>query len=520
MLRLLSGKKRLLAAALLTTVVIILGQSRNNSNRHWSIRAQTNSTDWVQLQRDPQRTGYSPSTVKTSSNYSVKWRWHPADRWTPISEMAQPVVAGDRVYISDFSGIVYSLSATTGTEQWKYTINENIYGGLALIDGKVIAGTQEGSIYALSQANGSLLWKLSTKGGVVTSPLISDNSIIVTNKAGEIVKISTNGSMLWKTTLPAPIMMSPAANTNGTVFVGAENLKAYALDSLSGSILWEKQLIGDSFRFTWPVVAQNQGIVFFRSEPKLGFHTMLNNPSQTLENGRCINFNFGECHPNNTNTNCSTLTCGGFTTTQATAAQYLAEQEQIRVYLQNRPNEQTFFALDMETGNTRYIPPILYTGGGGGWPTPPVINTSQNIAYVIYRSYYSMFDSSTTVRPYVDIAKMDIATGTITPFPCKGIGNDSCKLAWEDFHLVGDEETHLSATANAILVGSWMSLGGISLSDGSSFFSVQAGNTARTPTLIDSNWAGGTYAGGYSNPIPAVSGNRIFYRTGLLGMIE
>lgn len=496
---------------------------KNNKPTPLEVSAQTQSTDWPQLQHDQQRTGFAANaTVRTSGSYSVKWVWHPTDSWTPISDMSQPVVAFGKVFISDFKGAVYALDKSTGAEIWKYQTGGDIYAGTGISGNNIVVGSQDGKLYAIDQQTGALSWSHQSSGGIATSPLILNDGIVISNKAGEVQKISPTGSLVWSTNLGTPVLMSPAANNQGTVFVGAENLKAYALNGSNGNIIWERQLNGDSFRYGWPVVAESQNVVFFRTEPQLGFHTMLNKPSQMLENGRCGNFNFGECHPNNTNASCSTLTCDGFSSVTVTAQQYADEQTRIRNYLTANPNEQTFFALDTSTGQTKYVAPILYTGGSGTWPSPPVIDTTRNRAYVIYRSYYSMFDSSSTVRPYVDVAIMDLATGNISPFNCVGIGGDSCKINYEDFHLVGDEETRLSATGNSLLIGSWTSLGGIDLQSEASFFAVNTTSniSGASPILTSPSWPTGTYAGGYANPIPAISGSQIFYRTGLLGLVE
>ncbi len=488
-----------------------------------TVEAQTPNTDWPQLQHDPQRTGYSNQSIRNSGSFQIKWTWHPPDRYTEISDMAQPVISSGTVIINDATGIVYALDENTGTEKWHFATGAPIYASAAIYNNTVYVGSQNGKIYALKLSDGTSSWNnpYQTNGGIVSSPLIFNNTLIITSKDGSVYSLNpSTGAKNWSTNLQAPILTSPSASTSKNyIFVGAENLKAYALNASTGAIVWQKQLIGDSFRYSWPVVADAQSIVFFRTEPGKPFHTMLGNPSQILENGRCINFNFGECNPNNTNTNCSSLNCDG-KSIQSTPADYQSEQTRIINYLQQNTNEQTFFALDIQTGAEKYIAPILYTGGGGKWPGAPVIDTTLNKAYVIYRSYYSMFDSATTVRPYVDIAQMNISTGTITPFDCGKIGGESCKMAWEDFHLVGDEETYISAATNAVLVGSYTSLGGIYLntSPEKSFFVVSQGNY-RTPTLQNTQWSG-NYASSYGNPISAVTNGKLFYRAGLLGMMQ
>src|SRR3982751_6930612 len=50
------------------------------------------STDWAQVQKDPQRTGYSSEQINPP--YTIKWKWN-TDQTNPVrlSHLAQPITA-------------------------------------------------------------------------------------------------------------------------------------------------------------------------------------------------------------------------------------------------------------------------------------------------------------------------------------------------------------------------------------------------------------------------------------------
>ena len=162
------------------------------------------------------------------------------------------------------------------------------------------------------------------------------------------------------------------------------------------------------------------------------------------------------------------------------------------------------YALNLDTGNPVYTPAVLYTGGSGYVPNPPVINDSANQGWILWRSYYSMYDSGTTVRPYVDVGRFNITTGYISHLNCPNLSNESCKMGWEDFHLVGDELSHLSLSGNAVLIGSsYTEIGGIYSGTERSF-------------KIGDRIGGGS--GG--NPIGVIANGRLYYIGGSLGMFQ
>ncbi|HCS78341.1 TPA: hypothetical protein DIV55_01210 [Patescibacteria group bacterium] len=471
------------------------------------VEAQTQTTDWPQLQHDPQRTGYNNSAIRSSGTFTTPWSWHPANADTSVAEYAQPVIANGVLAIGDFDGVMYGLNDVTGVQLWQYPSGSPIYATAAIYNGKVFFGNDGGKVIAINASDGKKVWEYQTGAGVVSAPVAFNNKVFFTSKDGKLYAFneSDGTTPLWSYDAGAPITMSPAASVNkNTIFVGSENMMAYAINVNTHQAIWSKQLNGDGFRYYWPVVSESNNLVYFRTEPARAFHDMLNADGYMLESGKCSNFTFGECHATATtgSAECS-QSCQGFTI-NSTEADYQTEQQRIVSYINANPDRQVMYALNLDTGNPVYTPAVLYTGGSGFVPDPPVINDVANQGWIIWRSYYSMYDSGTTVRPYVDVGKFNIATGYISHLSCPHLSGESCKMNWEDFHLVGDEQSLLTLAANAVLVGNGgTELGGIYTSTERSF-------------NVGTRSGGG--AGG--NPVGVVANGRVYYQAGSLGMFQ
>lgn len=519
------GIKRLLLLSVAIAVSLAGALLLNLSIPPNPVSAQSPDTDWPQLGRDPQRTSFTSQTVRTGNN-AIKWLWHPDDRWASMAHAAQPVIASGIVVMGDTRGTVHALNESDGSTRWTFDTGMIIYGSAAIAGDRVFIGSQNGIFYALSAADGRLLWQYQTGGGITGSPLLFQDRVYIGSKDGKVYSFDqAAGSLIWARDTGAPVLMSAAASSDGKIFIGSENMQAFAFAADTGQQLWVSQLQGDSFRYYWPVVSDTHGVVVFRTEPAIGFHNMLGDPEPMLENGRCTSFYFGECHPDAPagSSSCS-LSCDGFSSLQSTPELYQAEQTRIRDYLDSNPDRETFYVLRTSDGSKAYTAPVLYTSGSGWSGAPIALDEAGNVAYVIWRTYYSRYDSGTTVRPYVDIGKMDLATGVITHFACGSIGGESCRVGWDDFHLVADETSRLTAAGNALLVSNQGSLGGVDLVTERSFFTISATGRYRTDLVMQNQQWGDsdTYAGFQAYPIDhvVIANGVIYYKSGLLGAIQ
>jgi len=222
--------------------------------------SQTSTLDWPQVQRDPQRTGYSPETLGT--NIQVAW----THRFWPekVYPQVQAIVYQGRVFVGTEMGNMYAFDAKTGTQLWKFTAGGSILASVAAGNYRVFFGAMDGAIYALDANTGALVWKSNLLGrhGFSTAPVLADNKVMLGGRNGVFYALDPNdGRTLWQYDVGTPILQTAASN-NGRVFFGAMNMYVYAINTTDGTLAWKSEKVdGMAFKDYWPVVYQGKVLV-------------------------------------------------------------------------------------------------------------------------------------------------------------------------------------------------------------------------------------------------------------------
>lgn len=164
--------RRLAAVAAVAALLAapLTGQAARASGTHCS------SAAWRQYGATSDHTfatppGCSSISVTNVATLLPKWFFH-----TPDSVSASPAVVGNSVYVGDWAGHFYSIKATTGQLQWKYTISlpdpvafgqivssaavEPFHDAQTHRDREVVVFGGGSFVWALDAATGKLLAKL------------------------------------------------------------------------------------------------------------------------------------------------------------------------------------------------------------------------------------------------------------------------------------------------------------------------------------------------------------------------
>ena len=219
--------------------------------------------------------------------------------------MAQPVVAGGRVYAMDAVGAVSAFGLQDGRELWSVETRpedeeESSGGGVAFADGRLYAATGYAEALALDAASGAVAWRQAlsapargapaaeggrlyiatldnkthaldaTDGSVLwthdsieeqtallggASPAIAQGAVVTAYSSGEIVAIKVeNGRELWSDNLTAArradfiaaladVQASPVVH-DGRLFALSNSGRAGAIDMRSGRRIWSKEFGG------------------------------------------------------------------------------------------------------------------------------------------------------------------------------------------------------------------------------------------------------------------------------------
>lgn len=182
-----------------------------------------------------------------------------------------PVVdAAGNIYVGSDNAKLYCLSPN-GSIKWSYTSSYPFYPTPAIGPDGTIYGCSD-QVVALTPA-GSLKWTYTRRdfGMVITVPPklnSSGDSLYVvagsaTGQGSRIIALNTaTGQAKWEMRFSAGSLSVPGIGADGTVYVGSEELKLYALDPSNGSVKWAHQETGDNL-IRGPVAIDSQGTIYF-----------------------------------------------------------------------------------------------------------------------------------------------------------------------------------------------------------------------------------------------------------------
>jgi outer membrane protein assembly factor BamB len=388
--------------------------------------------DWPTFQADNRHTGYSPQTL--GAPFHIRWKWHEA----ALAPRAQPIIADGLVFLGGLDGRCFALRAQTGRTAWTFQADGPILASAAVAGEKVYFSTAGGSVFALEARTGRPLWRFRAlgRGGFWTAPTVAGGLVLLGARDRNFYAIAADtGRLRWKFQA-AGWIVTPAAVGAEKVYFGAEDeMAAYCLRIEDGKQVWRKELPGQTFRDSWPVLTPNDQWVIFTTMPRWPFHYNLREADYSV-------FAFTSESP------------------------WEAERKAILDYLERWPTRQTVFALDAKTGAMPRTLPVLWTGGSGGPPTPPVFRPD-GTGYIIFRSTGGIQNPPRNETIHVssqwnsDLGLLDLVHNNIHSL-------DSSEHLI-GFHLISDETSTLSLAGQNLLIASWPEIGGIETGTGHIF---------------------------------------------------
>lgn len=359
------------------------------------VQAQISSSfDWTQFQHDAQRTGYNPDTT-VKHNFNEVWNKRFSD--DNISSTVQPIAVGNRLFIGTNKGNVYALDLSVGSQLWTRQLDGAVTQTMAANTTQVFAATLAGSIYAMDITNGNELWKITTSDSFSSALLLVEeqNSLYLAGRKGTVyaINLSTH-QIVWQQSLNYTILQAPSYGDN-KIYIGAENLKLYALDAnpqSSQRIVWTTtQLYGRSFHEYAPVYASGKVIVNTMPDT----YTFSKNDIDLMKQANMDIWNFNNPTPE--------------TLDQA--------QDATVQWLNQNPRSQTFYVFEAATGQRSFTPGVLYAVVNSGVQPLPVF-ANGNLFQPLHltgpqwlRGYWA--NSMGVYWDYAAYGRVDLNTGRI-----------------------------------------------------------------------------------------------------------
>lgn len=172
----------------------------------------------------------------------VEWeqKFNPAQAGSPLAcggrisramaTYGTPAVAGDRIYIADYEGYIYSF-ALDGSVKDEYT-GANIVASPLIADNTIFIGNTDGEFFALDlQLNEK--WNARFKAGdkIWGTAAFHDGVVYFGSSDHKLYAIDADtGKEIWHFSAEGPITSTPTI-ASGYVYIGANDRKFYAIET-------------------------------------------------------------------------------------------------------------------------------------------------------------------------------------------------------------------------------------------------------------------------------------------------
>jgi outer membrane protein assembly factor BamB len=298
--------------------------------------------DWTTFRADPLRTGRGPGSTVGDEVQEV---WSVADfmvrDWTAVKPSA--AVWGDVVYVPSDEGTVHAFDRFEGSRRWETELigrSPGIHSSPQVTKSTLLVGTYDGNLHCLDRETGDKIWRYRIGNVIGSSPVYvaEHNAIYVsheTPKSGELPGggyVTKNdprdGEELWVSEKLEHWPHSSVAvdPQRGVVVVGANDGVVRAYDSDDGSTRWERDfeadIDGEADVKTTPAIDDESGVALVGTWDQ-------NLYALDLENGETV---------------------WAFSTNGKIQGSAAIDAENRRVFQGSRGSGETFFAIDLDTG--------------------------------------------------------------------------------------------------------------------------------------------------------------------------
>jgi outer membrane protein assembly factor BamB len=185
--------------------------------------AVTNSYDWVTLQGDEGRTGYTESPAPSSNQ--TYWTFHTGG---PI--LSSPVVSAGMVFVASTDGYLYAVNVTSGEKIWDFLIGAD-GNSPTVAHGKVFITSASGTVYAINMYTGVEEWSkpLGEEAGF-GAPLIVGSRVFVNGNHTVFALNEAVGVNLYSEELPHVTGIAPLTYDSGLIVSVALRGTEFGLD--------------------------------------------------------------------------------------------------------------------------------------------------------------------------------------------------------------------------------------------------------------------------------------------------
>jgi glucose dehydrogenase len=155
-----------------------------------------------------------------------------------------PLVAEGRVFVGDWNGNVWALTANTGRVLWRFHSDGQVKSGIAYASGRLFFGSYDHHVYSLSARTGRLIWRasaqerLGSQATFYSTPAVSYGRVYIGGTDGKMYSFgATSGKLRWSQGTGGYVYASPAVYRR-RVYAGSYSGTFYAFDAATGDVDW------------------------------------------------------------------------------------------------------------------------------------------------------------------------------------------------------------------------------------------------------------------------------------------
>jgi outer membrane protein assembly factor BamB len=155
-----------------------------------------------------------------------------------------PLIAEGRVFVGDWNGNVWALSANTGRVLWRYHAGGQVKSGLAYSSGRIFFGSYDHRVYSLRAHDGRLAWRasaqdrLGSQATFYSTPTVAYGRVYIGGTDGKVYSFgASSGKIRWTQDTGGYVYSSPAVYRR-RVYAGSYSGGFYAFDAATGDVIW------------------------------------------------------------------------------------------------------------------------------------------------------------------------------------------------------------------------------------------------------------------------------------------
>lgn len=160
--------------------------------------------------------------------------------------VTKPILKDNAFYTATSGRKMYKVDVSDGSKIWDVTLSDFSWDNSITADGDghiFLALYGDETINAYNENDGSLIWTYILNGPSLSFNAFHNNMVFIADTYGYVYALnSTTGSLIWETKIGDTIDISSPTLSGGLLFIGTRDFDEsafFALNEINGAVLWK-----------------------------------------------------------------------------------------------------------------------------------------------------------------------------------------------------------------------------------------------------------------------------------------